>query len=81
MKTEFKIFESDLGFHTMENLIKEYQKEHHLEIKNVILIKKYDDEIVFGVVFEESSEYKEQLRNSKFRCNVWSYGKVEPGAH
>lgn len=56
MRTEFKIFRSNWGFHTMENLIKEYQKEHHLEIKNVMLIKKYDDEIVFGVVFEKRSE-------------------------
>ena len=74
MKTEFKIFESDLGFHTMENLIKEYQKEHHLEIKNVILIKKYDDEIVFGVVFEESSEYKE-LEDRRYRSTKWLYSE------
>lgn len=56
MKTEFKIFKSNWGFHTIEQLIKEYQKEHHLEIKNVVLIKTYSDEIVFGAVFEMRSE-------------------------
>lgn len=56
MKTEFKIFKSGWGFHTLEELIKEYQKEHHLEIKNVVFIKKFPDEIIFGVVFERRSE-------------------------
>ena len=81
MKTEFKIFESDLGFYELEESIKEYQEKHNMEIKNIVLIKSNNVETIIGVVFEESSEYKEQLRNSKFRCNVWSYGKVEPGAH
>lgn len=56
MKTEFKIFKSDWDFHQIEKLIKEYQKEHHLEIKNVVFIKKFSDEIIFGVVFEMRSE-------------------------
>ena len=81
MKTQFKVFKSTWGYHTMEELVKEYQEEHHLEIKDIMLIRNNEDKPVVGVLFEESSEYKEQLRNSKFRCNAWSYGEVEPGAH
>ena len=74
MKTEFKIFESDLGYYKVEELIKEYQEKHNAEIKNVVLIKKYDDEIVFGVVFEESSEYKE-LEDRRYRSTKWLYSE------
>lgn len=64
MKTQFKVFKSTWGYHTMEDLIKEYQEEYHLEIKDIILIRSNEDKPVFGVLFEESSEYKEQTRIS-----------------
>ncbi|WP_278347333.1 hypothetical protein [Helicobacter pullorum] len=53
MKTEFKVFESDLGFYELEESIKEYQEKHHLEIKNVVLIRNNDDETIIGVVFKK----------------------------
>lgn len=59
MKTEFKIFESDLGFYTLEESIKEYQEKHNMEVKSVVLIKSNDVETIVGVVFEKSSEYEE----------------------
>lgn len=59
MRTEFKVFNSDWGYSKMEELIREYQKKHHLEIKNVVAIRDDDCDIVVGVVFEVSSEYEE----------------------
>lgn len=56
MKTEFKIFESEWGYFTIEDTIKEYQKEHHLEIKDVLLIKSNEGSPIFGVLFEKRSE-------------------------
>ena len=57
MKTEFKIFK---GAHdSLGELIKEYQKEHHLEIKNVVFIENYDAKNIIGVIFEKSSKYGE----------------------
>lgn len=53
MKTEFKIFESDLGYHKVEEDIKEYQEKHNAEIRNVVLIKNNDVETIIGVVFEK----------------------------
>ena len=43
MKTQFKVFKSTWGYHTMEDLIKEYQEEHHLEIKDIMLIRNSED--------------------------------------
>lgn len=56
MKTEFKIFESDLGVYTLEDVIKEYQEKHNAEIKNIMLIKSNDDETIIGVVFEKEDK-------------------------
>ncbi|WP_346671520.1 hypothetical protein [Helicobacter pullorum] len=56
MKTEFKVFESDLGFYELEESIKEYQEKHHLEIKNVVLIRNNDDETIIGVVFKKEDK-------------------------
>ena len=56
MKTEFKIFESDLGYYKIEELIKKYQEEHNVEVKNVVLIENNDVEIIIGVLFEKRSE-------------------------
>ena len=56
MKTEFKIFESDLGYYKIEELIKEYQEEHNAEVKSVMLLKNKDCEIIIGAVFEMRSE-------------------------
>ena len=56
MKTEFKIFESDLGYYKVEELIKEYQEKHNAEIKNVVLIKNNDVETIIGVLFKKRSE-------------------------
>lgn len=53
MKTEFKIFESDLGFYELEESIKEYQEKHNMEIKNIVLIKSNNVETIIGVVFEK----------------------------
>lgn len=66
MKTEFKVFKSDWGYSKMEELIREYQKEHHLEIRNVVAIKNDVCDIVVGVVFEVSSEY-EETEEAKWR--------------
>ena len=56
MKTEFKIFESDLGYYKIEELIKKYQEEHNVEVKNVVLIENNDVETIIGVLFEKRSE-------------------------
>lgn len=66
MKTEFKVFKSDWGYSKIEELIREYQKEHHLEIKNVVAIRNDDCNILVGAVFEVSSEY-EELKDLKYR--------------
>lgn len=55
MKTEFKIFESE-WLYSLEGAIKEYQEEHNLEIKNMLLIKKDDVKTIIGVLFEKRSE-------------------------
>lgn len=54
MKTEFKVFDSDWGYSSIEDSIKEYQEKHHLEIKNVVAIRDKPCEIVVGVLFEKS---------------------------
>ena len=56
MKTEFKVFTSDLGFYELEESIKEYQEKHNAEIKNVVLIKNNDVETIIGAIFEKRSE-------------------------
>ena len=56
MKTEFKIFNSDWGYSKIEELIQEYQEKHHLEIKNVVMLKSDDCDIVIGVVFEKGNK-------------------------
>lgn len=56
MKTEFKIFTSDWGVYTLEDVIKEYQEKHNAEIKNIMLIKSNNDKTIIGVVFEKRSE-------------------------
>ena len=52
MKTEFKIFEGE-WLYSLEDTIKEYQKQHNLEIKKVTIIKSNDVETIIGVVFEK----------------------------
>lgn len=79
MKTKFEIFKIEGNISQLERFIKRYQEEHHLEIKDIMLIRNSEDKPVVGVLFEESREYKEQLRNSNFRCNAWSYGEVKLG--
>ena len=74
MKTEFKIFESDYGYASLEVDIKEYQEKHNLEIKNVVLIKNNDVETIIGVVFEKSSE-DEELEEMRYRSHKWLYGE------
>lgn len=56
MKTEFKIFESDYDYASLEEDIKEYQEKHNAEIKNVVLIENNDVETIIGVLFEKRSE-------------------------
>lgn len=56
MKTEFKIFDSDWGVYTLEDVIKEYQEKHNAEIKNIMLIKSNYDKTIIGVVFEKEDK-------------------------
>lgn len=56
MKTEFKVFTSDLDFYELEESIKEYQEKHNMEIKNIVLIKSNNVETTIGVLFEKRSE-------------------------
>lgn len=51
MKTEFKVFKGSYDY--LGEYIKEYQKEHHLEIKNVIFIENYNAKTIIGVLFEK----------------------------
>ena len=57
MKTEFKIFKTNWGYYTIEDLIKEYQKEHHLEVRNVVVLRRTEEGLVVGVVFEKHRNY------------------------
>lgn len=62
MKTEFKVFK---GSHdSLGELIKKYQKEHHLEIKNVVFLEIYNAKTIIGVIFERDMV---SLFNSKYR--------------
>ena len=74
MKTEFKIFEGE-WLYSLEDTIKEYQKQHNLEIKKVTIIKSNEVETIIGVGFERSSEY-EELEEMKYRSAKWLYGEV-----
>ncbi|WP_155462882.1 hypothetical protein [Helicobacter pullorum] len=56
MKTEFKIFTSDLDFYELEESIKEYQEKHNMEIKNIVLIKSNNVETTIGVVFKKEDK-------------------------
>lgn len=74
MKTEFKIFTTNWGFYAIEDLIKEYQKEHHLEVRNVVVLRRTQEGLVVGAIFEESSEYKE-LEDRRYRSSKWLYSE------
>lgn len=78
MKTEFKIFTTNWGFYAIEDLIKEYQKEHHLEVRNVVVLRRTEEGLVVGAIFEKSSEYK---KPQNLKPDKYSYAYVEPGAH
>ena len=69
MKTEFKVFDSDWGYSSIEDSIKEYQEKHHLEIKNVVAIRDKPCEIVVGVLFEKGSEDENKWINQRIRKN------------
>lgn len=56
MKTEFKIFTSDLDFYELEESIKEYQEKHNMEIKNIVLIKSNNVETTIDVVFKKEDK-------------------------
>ena len=70
MKTEFKIFKTNWGYYTIEDLIKEYQKEHHLEVRNVVVLRRTEEGLVVGVIFEEdiassfNSKYRDSIKGS-----------------
>lgn len=72
MKTEFKVFKN--GYDHLGEDIKEYQKKHNLEIKNVMFIENYNARTIIGVVFEKSSEY-EELEEMKYRSVKWLYSE------
>lgn len=56
MKTKFKVFKG--SYDSLEEDIKKYQEEHHLEIKNVVvLLDNYNAKTIVGVVFKRSSEF------------------------
>ena len=66
MKTEFKIFESDMGYSKIEDLIEEYQNKHHLEIKQVVVLRNDDYDFTIGVMFEKDmvSFFNRKYRDS-----------------
>ena len=57
METQFKVFDSDWGYSSIEDSIKEYQEKHNVEIRNIISIRDKPCEIVVGVVFEKHRNY------------------------
>ena len=71
METEFKVFKG--SYDSLEEDIKEYQKEHHLEIKSVVFIENYNAKTIIGVVFERSNEYEEleELEESILGFREW----------
>lgn len=64
MKTEFKIFKG--GYDHLGEYIKEYQKEHHLEIKNVVFIENCNAKTIIGVIFKRSSKF-EKIQRAIYR--------------
>lgn len=70
MKTQFKVFKSTWGYHTIEDLIKEYQEEHHLEVRNVVVLRSTEEGLVVGAIFEEdivsnfNSKYRDSIKGA-----------------
>ena len=64
MKTEFKVFDSDWGYSSIEDSIKEYQEKHNAEIKNVISIRDNPCDIVVGVLFKKHRNYFSSSKNA-----------------
>ena len=71
MKTEFKIFESDLGYYKVEELIKEKKEKHNAEIKNVVLIRDNDVETIIGAIFEKRSEDENKWIRRRINRTRW----------
>ena len=59
MKTEFKVFKN--GYDYLGEDIKKYQKEHNLEIKNVVFIENYNAKTIIGAIFEKRSEDENRI--------------------
>lgn len=78
MKTIFKIFEIEWNISKLERIIKRYQEELRLEVRNIMVLREHSDVTIVGVIFEKSSEYEEP---QNLNPDKYSYAKVEPGAH
>ena len=81
MKTEFKIFRSDRGYSKIEDLIEKYQNEHHLEIKQLVVLRNDDYDFTIGVVFEEdiASSFNSKYRDSCKSAISGFMSPPEPG--
>lgn len=63
MKTVFKVFKGYWDTTQLEKLIKRYQEELRLEVKNVIVLRNDDDDFSIGVIFEKGSEYENTVQS------------------
>ena len=66
MKTLFRIFKGYRNCSKIEDLIEKYQDKHHLEIKQVVVLRNDDDDYTIGVIFERDrvSSFNKKYRNS-----------------
>lgn len=63
MKTMFKIFKIEWNITQLERIIKRYQEELRLEVKDVIVLTNDDSGFSVGVIFEKGSEYEDTVQN------------------
>lgn len=63
MKTMFKIFKIEWNITQLERIIKRYQEELRLEVKDVIVLTNDDSDFSVGVIFEKGSEYENTVQS------------------
>lgn len=63
MKTIFKIFKIEWNITQLERIIKRYQEELRLEVKDVIVLTNDDSDFSVGVIFEKGSEYENTVQS------------------
>lgn len=78
MNTIFKIFKIEWDITKLEGIIKKYQEEFHLEVRNIMVLRNYEDGADIGVIFERVKEIGEQ---QNLKPDKWSFGEVEAGLH